>query len=88
MNSFLLTRNPRRYSQLDLNGSLDDYDAGREFHWNITAYRQAKEGDIVFFYNQGPAPNGIFASGTISGPPIGSHHSIDQMRDLIKKGVN
>ena len=67
MNSFLLTWNPRRYSQYDLNTSLDDYDAGGEFNWNITAHRQAKEEDIVFFYNQGPAPNGIFASGTISG---------------------
>jgi predicted HNH restriction endonuclease len=77
MNSFLLTWNPRRYSLQDLNRSLDDYDAGCEFNWNITAHRQAKEGDIVFFYNQGPAPNGIFASGTISGPPTRSDHPED-----------
>ena len=77
MNSFLLTWNPRRHSELDLNNWLDEYDAGGEFNWNITAHRQAKEGDIVFFYNQGPAPNGIFASGTIAGPPVPSDDSED-----------
>jgi 5-methylcytosine-specific restriction enzyme A len=77
MNSFLLTWNPERYSEQDLNAWLDDYDAGREFNWNITAHRQAKEGDYVFFYKQGPAPNGIFAAGTISGPPTQSDNLED-----------
>jgi predicted HNH restriction endonuclease len=80
MNSFLLTWNPRRYSQQDLNADLDAYDEGREFNWNITAHTQAKEGDFVFFYNQGPVPNGIFASGTISGLPIRSDNPEDNRR--------
>ena len=54
MNSFLLTWNPRRHSELELNEWLEEYDAGGEFNWNITAHRQAMEGDIVFFYNQVP----------------------------------
>jgi 5-methylcytosine-specific restriction enzyme A len=68
MNSFLLTWNPQRFGLEYLDASLDEYDAGYEFGWNITAHRQANEGDVVFFYKQGPAPNGIFASGRIAGP--------------------
>jgi hypothetical protein len=89
MNSFLLTWNPRRYSQQDLDADLDGYDAGREFNWNIVAHTQAKEGDFVFFYNQGPAPNGIFASGTISGLARRSDNSEDNRRyfpiELLRK---
>jgi 5-methylcytosine-specific restriction protein A len=89
MNSFLLTWNPKKYSQQNLDASLDDYDASLEFNWNIGAHKQAKQGDFVFFYKQGSAPNGLFASGTISGPPSQSD-DLDDSRwyfpiELIRK---